>query len=524
MRRRDFLVAAASTLAAPAVAQPAKAATLRFIPQSNLTSLDPIWTTATVTNNHGYYVYDTLYSAGPDMRPRPQMAEGHTVSADARVWRIRLREGLIFHDGTPVRGADCVASIQRWCKRDPLGQILEAIVEAWSAPDDRTMEIRLTRPFPLLLDALAKPDASVPFIMPERFARTDAMKAITDVVGSGPYRFLADDYVSGARVAYARFDGYVPRQEKPEWATGGKIAHFPRVEWNVIPDAATAAAAMQRGEADWWERPFNVLLPMLLKEPSLTSIIADPTGRNSILRFNSLYPPFTDVRVRRAVMTAVKQDDYMRTAVGDDTALWRACRTAFPCGTPYATEEAGDRLMPGDMAQAKRLLAASGYAGQKVVIINPTDFPLIGPLGQVTADLLRTMGMTVDLQESDWGTVVQRRASREPPDKGGWNIFHTTGSSSNWINPAVASPWRGQGKQGWFGWWDNPRLEAMVNDWLAAPDEAAQTTVAKAIGVLALEEAPSIPLGQYYIRTVFNKRLTGMLQGPCPYPWNLRPA
>ncbi len=525
MRRRTFLASAATTaLAAPAVAQPGTTATLRFIPQANLTSLDPIWTTATVTNNHGYYVYDTLYSAGPDMRPRPQMAEGHEVSADGRVWRIRLRDGLKFHDGTPVRAVDCNTSIQRWCKRDPLGQILEAIAEQWNAPDDRTMEIRLTRPFPLLIDALAKPDASVPFIMPERLARTDAMKAITEVVGSGPYRFLKDEYISGARVAYARNDAYVPRQEKAEWATGGKVAHFPRVEWNVIPDAATAAAAMQRGEADWWERPFNDLLPMLLKDPGLTSIIADPSGRNSILRFNCLYAPFDDARVRRAVMTAIKPEDYMRAAVGDDTTLWRGCKSAFPCGSPYANEDAGARLMPGDMALAKRMLKESSYAGQKVVIINPTDFPLIGPLGQVSADLLRTMGMNVDLQESDWGTVVQRRASREPSDKGGWNIFHTTGSTSNWINPAVASPWRGQGAQGWFGWWGNARVEAMVNDWLAAPDEASQTSVAKAIGVLALEEAPSIPLGQYYIRTVFRKRLTGMLQGPCPYPWNLREA
>ena len=524
MRRRTFLTTAAASLAAPAIAQPAKTSTMRFIPQANLTSLDPIWTTATVTNNHGYYVYDTLYSAGPDMRPRPQMAAGHEVSADGRVWRIKLRDGLKFHDGTPVRSIDCNTSIQRWCKRDALGQILDAVVDQWNTPDDRTMEIRLTRPFPLLLDALAKPDASVPFIMPERIARTDPMRAFTEVVGSGPYRFLPDEYVSGARVAYARFDGYVPRQEKAEWATGGKIAHFPRVEWNVIPDPATAAAAMQRGEADWWERPFNDLLPVLLKDPGITSIIADPSGRSSIIRFNCLHPPFDDVRVRRAVMTAVNQEDYMRTAVGDDPELWRICRTLFPCGTLYSTDDTGARLMPGDMAAAKRLLGQSGYAGQRVAIINPTDFPLIGPLGQVTADLLKTMGMNVDLQESDWGTVVQRRASREPPEKGGWNVFHTTGSASGWINPAVAQPLRGLGPKGWFGWWGNPKLEAMVQDWLDSPDEASQTRVAKAIGTMAMEEAPSIPLGQFFIRTVYRKRMTGMLQGPCPYPWNLREA
>ncbi|MBS0640232.1 MAG: ABC transporter substrate-binding protein [Proteobacteria bacterium] len=525
MRRRSFLTtAAALPLAAPAIAQPAKTQALRFIPQANLTSLDPIWTTATVTNNHGYYVYDTLYSADAQMRPQPQMAEGHTVSDDGRTWRIRLRPGLKFHDGTPVRAVDANASIARWCKRDAFGQILDGMVVEWNAPDDRTMELKLKRPFPLLLDALAKPDASVPFIMPERLAKTDANKAITEVVGSGPYRFLPDEYVSGARVAYAKFEDYAPRAEQPEWATGAKIAYFPRVEWNVIPDPGTAAAAIQRGEADWWERPFNDLIPTMLKDPGVTSMIADPSGRLSVLRFNTLHPPFNDVKIRRAVMAAVNQDDYMRAAVGDDRELWRRCASLFPCGTPYATETEGAALMPGRLDQARRMLADAGYSGQRVVIINPTDFPLIGPLGQVTADLLQQMGMNVDLQASDWGTVVQRRTSREPVDKGGWSIFHTTGSSSGWINPAVSQVVRGQGGKGWFGWWADPQIEAMTQQWFDAPDEPTQTKIARQIGVLAMQQAPTVPLGQFFIRTVFRKRITGMLQGPCPYPWNIRPA
>jgi peptide/nickel transport system substrate-binding protein len=524
MRRRTFLQSAAlAPLAAPAIAQPAKTATLRFIPQANLTALDPIWTTATVTNNHGYYIYDTLYAAGADMRPRPQMAGGHEVSADGRTWRIRLREGLSFHNGTPVLARDCVASLQRWGKRDSMGQILSAVVETWGAPDDRTIELRLTRPFPLMLDALGKPDSSVPFMMPERLARTDASKAITEVVGSGPYRFLPDEYVSGARAAYAKFDAYVPRTDKPEWAAGAKIAYFPRVEWNVIPDPATAAAAMQRGEADWWERPFNDLLPMLLKEPRLTSMIADPAGRMSVMRLNCLLPPFDNVKVRQAVRTAVSQDDYMRAAVGDET-LWRTCRSLFPCGLSYDASAAGAALMPGDLDAARRLLAASGYTGQTAVIINPTDFPLIGPLGQVSAALMKSIGMSVELRESDWGTVVQRRVSKEPVEKGGWSAFHTTGSASGWSNPAVAETVRGLGPKGWFGWWDSPEQEARVQDWLAAPDEVSQIRIARAIAEAALTDVATIPLGQFFIRTVYAKSLTGMLQGPCPYPWNIRPA
>jgi peptide/nickel transport system substrate-binding protein len=524
MRRRSLLQAlSVAPLATPAIAQPAKTETLRFIPQSNLAVLDPVWTTATVTNNHGYYVYDTLYAAGSDMRPRPQMAEGHDVSADGKVWKIYLREGLTFHDGSPVRARDCIASLQRWAKRDSMGQIMAAVVQEWSAPDDRTLQLRLSRPFPVMLDALGKPDASVPFIMPERLAATDAMKPITEVVGSGPYRFLPDEYVSGARAAYARFDAYVPRKDAPDWAAGAKVAYFPRVEWNVIPDPATAAAAMQRGEADWWERPFNDLLPTLLREPTLTSMISDPAGRISIMRLNCLHPPFDNEKVRQAVRIAVNQEDYMRASVGDDQ-LWRVCRSLFPCGLPYDADATGAQLMQGDVSAGRKLLAQSGYTGETAVVLNPTDFPLVNPLGQVTAELLKSIGMTVDLRESDWGTVVQRRASRETVEKGGWSVFHTTGSAAGWANPAVAETVRGTGEKGWFGWWSSPAQEARVQEWLAASDEATQIKIAKAIADAALTDVATIPLGQFLIRTVYRRGLTGMLQGPCPYPWNIRPA
>ncbi len=521
MHRRNLLAGlAASALAAPAVAQ--ASSVLRFVPQANLSVLDPIWTTATVTGNHGYYVYDTLYSADSALRPQPQMAEGHQVSDDGRSWRFRLRDGLQFHDGTPVRGQDCIASIRRWAVREPIGQLLARVVDRYVAVDDRTFEIRLIRPFPLMLDALAKADSSNPFIMPERIAATDPMKAFTEVVGSGPYRFLPDEFVSGSRVGYAKFTGYVPRRERPDWATGAKIAYFDRIEWQIIPDSATASAALQRGEVDWWERPLVDLLPSLTRSPGVQTTIQDPSGRMALMRLNHLQPPFDDVRLRRAVLMSVDQEEYMRASNGDDPALWKVCRSIYPCGTPYASETAAATLMKGDLDAARRMLQEAGYAGQKVAIINPTDYPQIGGLGQVTADRLRRIGMNVDLQESDWGTVIQRRTSREPVEKGGWSIFHTTGSSPGYSNPAVSTLVRGQGQNGWFGWWTSPKAEGLVEDWLAAPDPAAQKRLADAIGDLALEQVATVPLGMFYNRTAFRTGLTGMLEGPSPYPWNLR--
>jgi peptide/nickel transport system substrate-binding protein len=528
MKRRALLQgAAAAALLGPltirsALAQSASPDVLKMAPQSNLTSLDPIWTTATVTNNHGYYVFDTLYGGDLDLKPQPQMAEGHEISTDGKTWRIRLREGLTFHDGAPVKPADCIQSLKRWCQRDPYGQLLAKVVEAWNAPDERTIEIKLTRPFPMMLDLLAKAD-NPPFIMPERLAQTDANKQVTEMTGSGPYKFVPSEYVSGSRAVYERYEGYKPRSEAPSRNAGGKVANFKRVEWHILPDPATAASALTKGEIDWWERPLADLQPLLARSADINREVIDKAGRGSIMRLNHLQPPFNNPKVRAAVRLAVNQEDYMRASQGDDSSTWQICRNLWWRGTPYYTGEQED-LMPQSLAKGKAALKESGYNGEKVVIINPTDFPDIGPLGDVTFDLLKQLGMNVEMAASDWGTVIQRRNSREPVEKGGWSIFHTTGAAIGWGNPALSNLVRGPGAKGWFGWWDSAPAEALAEEWLYAPDEATQKKAAATLGRLALEEVATIPLGQFVIRTAYRKSLTGMLPGSAPYPWGLKRA
>lgn len=528
MHRRSLLTGAAGLAASfgtPSIAQPARTATLRFVPQANLTALDPIWTTAIVTQMHGYHVYDTLYALDGQLRPQPQMASGHEVSADGRVWRITLREGLRFHDGEPVRARDCTASLARWARRDPFGQILAAVVDEWRTPDDRTIEIRLKRAFPMLLDALAKPDANVPFIMPERLAQTDANTQISEVVGSGPFRFARGEFVSGSRVVYTKNDAYVPRSEPASGAAGGKVAHFPRIEWHILPDPSTASAALQAGEVDWLEQPLSDLIPTLARNRNIEIGVLNEPGIMSIMRLNHLQAPFNNPRVRAAVALAVDQDEYMRSTLGDDRSVWRQCRSLFPCGTPLGTEDLSPlNAPPRSLDRARAALAASGYAGEKVVIINPTDFPLIAPHGQITADRLRRIGFNVELAETDWGTVVQRRVRTEPVDRGGWSIFHTFGSSLAYLNPAVSSLVKGPGATGWFGWYDSPRAQELVQAWLDATDAGRQLALANELNKLAQDDVATIPLGQFQIRNAWRRSITGLLKGSMPYPWGVRPA
>jgi peptide/nickel transport system substrate-binding protein len=528
MQRRSLLAATAALSGAAAlprfaIGQPAAARTLRFVPQANLTLLDPHTTTAAVTANHGYMVFDTLFSLNAALEPKPQMAEGFTVSDDGRTYLIRLRDGLKFHDGQPVLARDCAASLARWAVRDTFGQTAAKYVDEWGTADDRTVRITLKRPFPLLIEAIAKADAVIAFIMPERLAKTDPFKGVTEMIGSGPFRFLADEFVAGSNISYARNTAYVPRQEAPDWTSGGKVANFDRVEWKVIPDASTAASALQAGEVDWWEQVQADLVPLLRKNADVVLGPSNPQGYVAGMRFNHLHPPFNDERLRKAIQIAVNQDDYMRAVTGNDPSLFQMCKSQFPCGTTYGEQVSGPP-MSGDVARARAMLKEAGYGGQKAVIINPTDFATIAPLGELTYDLFKQLGINTEMVAADWGTVVQRRASKEPVEKGGWSVFHTWFTGGFILNPVVSAPFRAQGANGWFGWYDNPKIEALTDEWLAAPDLEARKRAAAAIQAENFARAPTVSLGQFQIPTAYRKSLTGKMACSSPLFWGVRRA
>ena len=523
MKRRTLLGAAAASTALPrfAVGQNTRARTLRFVPQANLTLLDPIFTTALVTINHGWAIYDTLFGADTAQNLKPQMADGYTVSDDGRTYLIRLRDGLKFHNGEPVRAQDCAPSLQRWASRETIGQTVAKFVESWGVQDDRTIKITLTQKLPIFIDVIGKGGASVPFIMPEHIAKTDPFKQVTETIGSGPLKFVRAEFVPGSSVVYERNADYVPRQEAAEWTSGGKVVHFDRVEWKVIPDSATASAALQAGEIDWYEQVQADLIPLLRKDPNIALGSANPTGFNGVLRFNHLHPPFNNVAVRRAVMMAVNQSDYMAAITGADPTAYRECKAVLPCGTAYG-RELGKDVMLGNLDKAKAMLKASGYNGEKVVIISPSDFVTIGPWGDVTYDILKQMGMNVELVQTDWGTVTQRRQSKEPSDKGGWNILHTWAPSIVVGDPVQQWFARGLGQSGWFGWYQDDTIEQYAREWLLAPSQAERDAAADRFQARAFENVPFVPIGQFQIRTARRKNLVGQIEATGAYFWNIR--
>jgi peptide/nickel transport system substrate-binding protein len=522
-RRRAFLAGAAASLAMPAIARGEARQVLKIVPQADLAVLDPVWTTTYQTRDHGFMVFDTLFGLDDAFAPQPQMAEGVATEDDGRTWRITLRPGLMFHDGTRVLARDAAASVRRWGARDAFGQALMAATDEIAAPDDRTLVFRLKWQFPLLPDALAKTPPSLCPIMPERLATTDPFKQVTEMVGSGPFRYIANERVPGSRVVYERFTGYVPREGgTPQGTAGPKIVHFDRVEWQLIPDGGTVAAALQRGEIDWWLTPEADLLPILRGDAALTVENTVKTGLVATMRFNQLTRPFDNPAIRRALIGAVAQSDYMQGMVGTDPALWRDGAGYFCPGTPMANDAGMAALTsPRDLAKVKADLAAAGYAGEKVVLLAPTDIASAKALADISADLLGRLGMNVDYQAMDWATLVQRRAKTDPVEQGGWSLFHTSWNGLDMLTPAGHVFLRGNGRAAAPGWPSSPRIEELRDAWFKAPDQAAQKDICRQIQLQAFLDVPYIPLGQYFAPTAHRADLTGVLAGT-PVFWNIR--
>lgn len=530
MDRRSFIkhVAGAGALAAtgafpaPAISQGAAAKTLKFVPQANLANFDPIWGTQYVVRNAAALVWDTLYGVDEKLEPQRQMVESEEVSSDGLTWTFKLRPGLKFHDGEPVLAKDVVASLNRWAARDPMGLMLKGIQKELVAVDDKTFKWVLGKPYPKMLFALGKNNSPCSFIMPERIASTDPFKQISEYIGSGPMKFARAEWVPGAKAVFEKFTDYVPRQEKASWLAGGKQMLIDRVEWIIMPDPATASAALQNGEIDWWENPIADLVPVLKKNANIQVDIADPLGNIGSFRMNHLFPPFNDVRARRAVLMAMSQEDYMRALVGDDKNLWKPVPGFFTPGTPLYTEEGGEILKgPRNFDAAKKLLAESGYSNQPVTCLVAQDQAVTKAFGDVTADLLKRLGMNVDFAAIDWGTVGARRAQKSPPGQGGWQMFHTWHSGADCINPAPYTAIRANGEKAWFGWPDVPAVETEVANWFEAKNLDEEKAVIGRLNKAALDNVVYAPTGFFLSYQAWRKNVSGVVKGPLPFFWGV---
>jgi peptide/nickel transport system substrate-binding protein len=496
--------------------------TITAVMHSDLRITDPIMTTAYITRDHGYMIYDTLLATDANFKIQPQMADWK-ISDDNLTYTFTLRDGLKWHDGTPVTAEDCLASLKRWSKVDGMGQKLMDFTASLKATDAKTITLRLKEPYGLVLDSIGKPSSRVAFMMPKRLADTPSDKPIPEQVGSGPFKFVQSEFQPGVKAVYEKNTDYVPRKEPASWTAGGKVVNVERVEWVTMPDAQTATNALQSGDIDFLENPTFEVLPTLESDKDIKVGTLNKYGFQAFGRMNFLYPPFDNVNVRRAALLAINQKDVLDALIGNPK-YYKTCVALFICDTPFATDVGGETLLTGgDLSAARKALAASGYDGTPVVIMAPLDVILVKPQPVVVAQQLREAGFKVDLQAADWQTVVGRRASQKPPKDGGWNMFFTNWASADVSNPIANLTIGGQGKSGgWFGWAEDSKIEQLKDAFVRAPSLEEQKKVAAEIQQEAYDQVLYIPLGQYQAPSAWRKSLTGVLDGPAtPIFWNI---
>src|SRR6266567_4244795 len=518
----SITLAVLALLAAPASQAIAAGKTITAVMHSDLRVIDPVITTAYITRDHGYMVYDTLVATDANFKIQPQMADWK-VSDDKLTYTFTLRDGLKWHDGAPVTAEDCVASLRRWGKRDGMGQKLMSFTASIEAADAKTITLKLKEPYGLVLESIAKPSSVVPFMMPKRIAETPADKAISEQIGSGPFKFVQAEFQPGVKAVYEKNKDYVPRKEAPSWASGGKVVKVDRVEWITMPDAQTAVNALQSGDIDFLENPPFDLLPVVTANKDLKVEILNKLGFQTLGRMNFLYPPFDNVKVRRAALMAINQKDVLDALVGNPE-YYKICGAFFVCGTPLATEEGSESLVKGNgMAEAKKLLAESGYDGTPVVVMVPGDVVTLKAQPTVAVQALRDAGFKVDVQATDWQTVVARRASQKPPKEGGWNMFFTNWVGADVVNPIANFSIGGRGtKGGWFGWAEDAKIEQLKDAYARSGSPEEQKKIAADIQKEAYDQVIYVPLGQYLAPSAWRKSLSGVLDGPAtPIFWNI---
>lgn len=501
-------------------AGPANAETvLRVKPSGDVKVLDPTIAADSIARNFGYMIYDTLFAVDDKLNIQPQMVESWTTSADGKVWTFKLREGLTFSDGEKVTSNDVIASLTRWSQADAMGQILNAHGAAWAASDARTFTLTLSQPWGFVLDALGKPGAPVPFVLPAKvIAKAEPGKPVPDQLGSGPFIFKKDEWVPGSKLVFVKNPNYVPRLEAASGLAGGKVAKIDRVEWLIIQDQQSALDAVKKGEIDIDEDIPTDLIPIAQQSSDVVISHQDEIGVAQQIRLNSIQPPFNNPKVRQAALLATNQQEFFEGMAGGDSSLATICHSFYVCSSPYLTEAGFPSF---DLEKAKQLLKDSGYDGTPVVILDAAENAQIHPASLIAEQQLTAAGFKVDVQAMDWATVVSRRTSKDPVDKGGWSIFISGPGGLDMMMPIGHLGLRSNCDKAWFGWPCDEEIEKLRATFGNTSDLAERKTIAEQIQLRAVETVPYVPIMVAYQIRASRADLAGILNPPAPVYWNI---
>jgi peptide/nickel transport system substrate-binding protein len=512
----------ASALAAVLACGTAQAETVLTVNMhSDLKIVDPIWTTAYMSRNYGYMVYDTLFAMNTKGEIKPQMVESYDVSGDGLTYDFKLRDGLVFHDEQPVTSKDVIASLQRWGAKDAMGQKMMSFVKEMTATGDNSFRFVLNEPTGLIVQALGKPSSNVPFIMPARVAATPPGDQISEYVGSGPFVFLTDEWKPGDKAEFAKFAKYKPRNEPGDGLAGGKVVHVDKVVWKVIRDQQTKMNALSKGEIDVIESPSHDLLPLMEKDPNIQLVDLNPFGYQYTFRYNTLHPPFNNDKIRQALLYAFNQEDFLQGVIGDPK-YYKVCKAMFICGTPLATEAGFEDKLDSNFKKARELVKEAGYDGTPVLLMHPTDLTVLANLAPVAKSLMEKIGLKVEMVSMDWQTLVGRRNKQEKPGEGGWNAFITAWASVDNASPLTTPFLNAACDKALFGWPCDDQIQSLRDAYSKEPDAAKQKQLVEKIQMRVAEYPTHIHLGQWYQPFALGKNISGAPESPVSVFWGFK--
>lgn len=528
--RRDLMkvgMAAGTALAMPSVLKaqqtPDAARTVHMAMNGDLSVFDPIMTTADITASHALAVYDTLFALDSKFTPQPQMVGKWGVSNDKKTYTFELRDGLGWHDGSPVTAADCVASIRRWGDSDAGGKLIMSRVKDVSKKDDKTFALTLKEPLGLLIPLLAQ-SGNYLAMMREKDASRPATEQVTSNIGSGPFKFNEELARPGTSFTYDRNEKYVPRKEAADGYAGGKIVNVDRVIWDNIRDQQTALAALQAGEIDFLQSPPSDLYSVIEGDANLALQVLNRGGQDVIMRMNCLQKPFDNVKARQAMLNLIDQDAFLRI-MSPDPKYSHLVTSLFGSNTPYTNDKNTTwSKKGGDPEKAKQLFKEAGYSGEKVVILQPTNISTFSNSAQLLAAALRKVGVDAELAPSDWGGIVARRSNRGPVETGGWSIFITDVSDFSFADPIGVPFVSANGEAAWYGWPSNTEYEALRTKWADTETLEERKALAEKMQNIWWDFVGSAFLGQYTSPIARRKTLTGLISMPRDFipMWNMQ--
>jgi peptide/nickel transport system substrate-binding protein len=475
----------------PAAGQAQAGGAIRVATDAEPNTFDWTSSTATATRLVAWHVFEGLFAIDQAYTVRPLLAAGYTVSPDGLRYTIKLRQGIKFHNGQPMTADDVVASLARWGKLSGGGEETFKFITALRAVDPSTVEITLSAPFGPLITNLGDPKQSA-VIMPKAIAERAGVQPLTELVGTGPYIFKK--WTRGQEIVLARNPAYVSRTENWGGLTGRKVAYADEIDFYPVTDPQVRLSGVSTGQYDFALELPQDLYPKVKSNRSLTADIVKVFSWPGVV-FNKARGPFTDARLRLAVLYAMKDSDLMAAAAGPQ-AFWHLDPGLFfPEQHDVYSTAGSDVYNHQNLDRARELMREAGYKGEKIVLMSTKDYTWMYNMAQVLTPELQAVGFNVDSQVYDWATLLSRRAK---PDL--FDAFITGFSPS--IDPTGIIFFG----QKWPGWYKSAALDKLLAEWSRTPVTAgaARTKIMDQIQTLFYTEVPVAKVGNEFGLEVYN--------------------